>query len=316
MGNHTSQSRERSKGGELSQYGGGRGGEDKPFTIHARTPQGHGSGKHPQRQGSDEENLTQLQRGISKDKENDDPAPRRLPPVTQGNTKMLPVVIKWTGGGKDVAIAGTFNQWQKIPMVKSEKDFVAIVDLPEGSHEYKFIVDGEWKVSKNDTTTSTSPTANNNNNANNNANNNNNKVTEKNNNNVITISETDFEEFETALMPDPNDKSGDKDRSHGSGGGKERSGDGSEEDEFGQVIPEYQQSEKIRGPPVLPPHLLQVILNKDIPISCEPTLLPQPNHVMLNHMYALSIRDGMMVLSTSNRYRKKCVTTLIYRPIE
>lgn len=36
---------------------------------------------------------------------------------------------------------------------------------------------------------------------------------------------------------------------------------------FNQEIPEYQQSEKIRGPPVLPPHLLQVILNKDTPIS-------------------------------------------------
>lgn len=247
-----------------------------------------------------------MQKGC-KDKEGDDtPPPRMRPPLTAGNKKMLPVVIKWTGGGTNVAIAGTFNQWQKIPMVKSEKDFVAIVDLPEGSHEYRFMVDGEWKVSKNDNTTNT---ATNNNNAANNNNNNKEK-----NNNVITISETDFDEFETALLPDPNDKSGEK-KSHGSTGSKDRSV-GSEEDEFGQEIPEYQQTDKIRGPPVLPPHLLQVILNKDTPISCEPTLLPEPNHVMLNHMYALSIRDGMMVLSTSNRYKKKCVTTLIYRPIE
>lgn len=40
-----------------------------------------------------------------------------------------------------------------------------------------------------------------------------------------------------------------------------------QEEVFSQEIPEYQQSEKIRGPPVLPPHLLQVILNKDTPIS-------------------------------------------------
>lgn len=92
------------------------------------------------------------------------------------------------------------------------------------------------------------------------------------------------------------------------------------------------------GPPVLPPHLLQVILNKDTPISvtivspsrfsnrllitafliflqCEPTLLPEPNHVMLNHLYALSIKDGVMVLSATHRYRKKYVTTLLYKPI-
>lgn len=30
-------------------------------------------------------------------------------------------------------------------MVKSHGDFVTIIDLPEGEHEYKFYVDGEWK---------------------------------------------------------------------------------------------------------------------------------------------------------------------------
>jgi PREDICTED: similar to AMPK-beta subunit len=69
------------------------------------------------------------------------------------------------------------------------------------------------------------------------------------------------------------------------------------------------------GPPILPPHLLQVILNNPTVSVGEPTLLPQPNHVMLNHLYALSIKDGVMVLSCTNRYRKKYVTTLLYKPI-
>ena len=30
-------------------------------------------------------------------------------------------------------------------MVKSHGDFVTIVDLPEGDHQYKFFVDGEWR---------------------------------------------------------------------------------------------------------------------------------------------------------------------------
>lgn len=30
-------------------------------------------------------------------------------------------------------------------MVKSHGDFVTIIDLPEGEHQYKFCVDGEWK---------------------------------------------------------------------------------------------------------------------------------------------------------------------------
>lgn len=85
--------------------------------------------------------------------------------------------------------------------------------------------------------------------------------------------------------------------------------------EYIQDAPSYKPWEKIPGPPILPPHLLQVILNKDTPLSCEPTLLPEPNHVMLNHLYALSIKDGVMVLSATHRYRKKYVTTLLYKPI-
>lgn len=219
------------------------------------------------------------------------PIPSRPMPIVKGNKKMLPFVIKWTGGGANVAIAGSFNQWNKLTMVKSEKDFVAIVDLPEGEHEYKFFVDGEWKTNPQEQTIDSSI------------------GTE---NNMISIKESDFEEFENALLKDPNDKKG---KSFGGEAKEVAKDEGETKDEYCQVIPEYQGWEKIRGPPVLPPHLLQVILNKDTPISCEPTLLPEPNHVMLNHMYALSIRDGMMVLSTSHRYRKKCVTTLIYRPI-
>lgn len=104
-----------------------------------------------------------------------------------------------------------------------------------------------------------------------------------------------------------------------------------------QEIPVSKPWEKVTGPPVLPPQLLQVILNKDTPVSvsslrdicnfnylilslypfqCEPTLLPEPNHVMLNHLYALSIKDGVMVLSATHRYRKKYVTTLLYKPID
>jgi len=66
-------------------------------------------------------------------------------------------------------------------------------------------------------------------------------------------------------------------------------------------------------PPILPPHLLQVILND--PDKANTTILPQPNHVMLNHLYALSIKDGIMVLSATHRFRKKFVTTLLYKPI-
>ena len=39
---------------------------------------------------------------------------------------------------------GSFNNWEKIRMVKSQKDFLALIDLPAGEHQYKFFVDDEW----------------------------------------------------------------------------------------------------------------------------------------------------------------------------
>uniref|UniRef100_A0A6M2DIR3 5'-AMP-activated protein kinase subunit beta-1 n=1 Tax=Xenopsylla cheopis TaxID=163159 RepID=A0A6M2DIR3_XENCH len=187
----------------------------------------------------------------------------------------LPTVFKWGGGGRQVYISGTFTEWKALPMVKSHGDFVTIIDLPEGEHQYKFYVDGEWK---NDPETNLID----------------NGMGSK--NNLISVKRSDFEVFQ-ALAKDS------------------ESVHQSEQREWSQDIPVSKPWEKSPAPPVLPPHLLQVILNKDTPLSCEPTLLPEPNHVMLNHLYALSIKDGVMVLSATHRYRKKYVTTLLYKPI-
>ena len=46
---------------------------------------------------------------------------------------------------KEVFLSGTFNNWQLIPMSDtSSSSFVTIIELPLGTHEYKFVVDGEW----------------------------------------------------------------------------------------------------------------------------------------------------------------------------
>ncbi|KAA3675774.1 5'-AMP-activated protein kinase, regulatory beta subunit [Paragonimus westermani] len=72
----------------------------------------------------------------------------------------------------------------------------------------------------------------------------------------------------------------------------------------------------INQPPLLPPHLLQGILNMDTGVHCDPNLLPSPNHVIVNHLYALSIKDGVIVLSVITRYRQKFVSTVFYKPIQ
>ncbi len=105
---------------------------------------------------------------------------------------------------------------------------------------------------------------------------------------------------------------------------------------YGQEQYVFRPEEHFKAPPILPPHLLQVILNKDTNISvsvstfpvatslylnilrsvfdlsvyhflcgfmltlslqCDPALLPEPNHVMLNHLYALSIKVGSLEMA-------------------
>lgn len=61
----------------------------------------------------------------------------------------VPVMFKWTHGGQRVSITGTFNNWasEGIPMVRSGQEFYQVVQVSKGVHEYKFMVDGEWKFS-------------------------------------------------------------------------------------------------------------------------------------------------------------------------
>jgi 5'-AMP-activated protein kinase regulatory beta subunit len=51
------------------------------------------------------------------------------------------------GGVKKVQLAGDFTEWKPTALAK-QKDgaFAAVVKLAPGTHEYKFIVDGQWRV--------------------------------------------------------------------------------------------------------------------------------------------------------------------------
>ena len=145
--------------------------------------------------------------------------------------QVLPTVFKWDGGGKQVFITGTFSNWKTLPMVKSHGDFVTIVDLGEGEHEYKFLVDGQWMHDP------TEPVVENN-------------LGTK--NNIITVKKSDFEVFDALDIDQATSAQGPSD--------------------YGQEVPATRPLEKTT-PPILPPHLLQVILNKDTPLSVSIDLL-------------------------------------------
>jgi 5'-AMP-activated protein kinase regulatory beta subunit len=132
-------------------------------------------------------------------------------------------------------------------MSRSTKDFVATVDLPEGAHEYKFVVDGQWTNDPNSKDT---------------------VEREGTTNNVIRVRKEDFNAFD-ALDMDSEDVLKAAANSNGKAG--EASNSKAEmarrllqsgENEFGQEMPTNSFQEFRSGPPILPPHLLQVILNK------------------------------------------------------
>lgn len=195
--------------------------------------------------------------------------------------KLLPSVVKWEGGGQSVSVSFDDGA-SKIPMVRSQNNFYTIVDLPEGTHMYKFLVDGQWRCDPKEPRDGSCQ------------------------NNIVSVKQSDFEVFEALAV----DSIGTESAKSSSPGGLSSSPPGS----YTQSIPLRNNTPSPAAPPTLPPQLLQVILNTETPLQCEPTVLPEPNHVMLNHLYALSIRDGVMVMSGTHRYRKKYVTTLLYKP--
>lgn len=81
------------------------------------------------------------------------------------------------------------------------------------------------------------------------------------------------------------------------------------ESDFKQRIPEL--DEYTKEPPALPPHLRHIILNKPSP-NIDPLGLPVPQYVSLNHLYCTAIKDDMMVLGATQRYKEKSVTVVFY----
>lgn len=69
--------------------------------------------------------------------------------------------------------------------------------------------------------------------------------------------------------------------------------------------PQSQAQAGAQQPPSLPPHLEKVLLNSQAVSEEDNSVLPVPNHVTLNHLYACSIRDGVMAVAGTARYRKK-----------
>lgn len=219
-------------------------------------------------------------------------------------------------------ITGTFNGWtRQIPMHRSGNDFTYIHNLKRGKHAFKFIVDDEWRFAPDQPTVAD---------------------IEGRINNFIDVTDfkpymgdKSFEQEKNAAYyarrhPVPRESAagdsvsgaiGTKRHGHTSsedGSGMERRGsdygiymDDPDGEVFTTDIPDL--DEYTKDPPPLPPHLRHIILNKP-PQLQDTAALPVPQHVALNHLYCTAIRDNMMVLGITQRYKTKFVTTVYYSP--
>lgn len=60
----------------------------------------------------------------------------------------IPTMITWSYGGKEVAVEGSWDNWNtKKVLQKSGKDFTIMKVLPSGVYQYRFSVDGECRYS-------------------------------------------------------------------------------------------------------------------------------------------------------------------------
>jgi len=208
----------------------------------------------------------------------------------KGDSSLVPTMFSWSGGGEQVFVAGTFTNWKKIPLTRSQNDFTAILNIQPGQQQYKFFVDGDWKCAEDQPTV---------------------HDTAGNVNNALYIDKTD---------PHPSNL---LDISSGSPPGEYSQ---HIPDDFGSLPMNAahgraaggrpQGPVPFREPPTVPPHLLRSLLNSKVVDERDIVILPVPHSVMLSHLYVLKTNDNdVITLAVTNRYKQKFVTTIFYKKV-
>lgn len=240
---------------------------------------------------------------------------------------LVPTLVSWNGGGKDVYVTGTFAEhgWKtRMKLEKSTHDFSLLLNLPPGTHRVKFIVDGHWRCS-NDLQTATDGDG-----------------------NLVNWLEVEV----------PRTGDADEDWAVAQWAQKAYAAEVDDDDpsiwtsEIPPALIHFQELEE-RGittppdevppkelhafhehqkqilsllplPPTLPRHLEKVILNttpKELDSTVggaagdDNSILPVPNHVVLNHLTASAIKNGTLAVGTTTRYKRKYISTIYFKPV-
>ncbi|KAL9471565.1 hypothetical protein ACSS6W_009506 [Trichoderma asperelloides] len=233
--------------------------------------------------------------------------------------RVVPTKIVWNGGGEKVYVTGTIFQWNKKhrlhPVEGQPGVFAATIYILPGTHHIRFLVDGIMQ------TTSTLPT------------------TVDFGNNLVNYIEVRSEDSSAV-------KQGEAGEAVEAGQEKEAAQNESQSKEelkvakqklilpqeaYSSQIPPYlldfdqtEESpayrnaesaiEKMATPPSLPGFLGKPILNAATLMKDDNSVLNMPNHTVLNHLATSSIKNNVLAVSATIRYRNKYVTTIIYKP--
>ncbi|KAK6349670.1 hypothetical protein TWF696_005949 [Orbilia brochopaga] len=222
------------------------------------------------------------------------------------DTKAIPTTIEWTEGGKKVYVTGTFSGWKKkFKLTRSEGHLSTVVPLPPGTHHLKFLVDGQMRTSDAYPTAVDAAGI---------------LV------NYIEVVADDMPPLERQLST--HSASGVPDLPQNMLNSTNNSflqAPIAPNRRYTSVIPpfledlEEKQEQYGRSadshlppPPSLPMILSKVILNGANTIRDDSSVLPIPNHVVLNHLATSSIRNQVLAISATTRYKKKYVSTVLY----
>lgn len=238
----------------------------------------------------------------------------------------VPTVFEWKRGGDKVYVTGTIFQWNKkhrLHPVEGQPGLLrATIHVRPGTHHIRFIVDSVMQCSQDLPTTVDFG---------------NNLV------NYIEVSADDLPQELPPRGPTPgittasaenkpseHPKTVEEDKSKAAKPAP-KTKPVLPSDRYTRQVPQYLLDldmaedsaryqyaaaaiEKLPTPPSLPGFLGKPILNAATPMKDDNSVLTMPNHTVLNHLATSSIKNNVLAVSATTRYKRKYVTTIMYKP--
>ncbi|TEA19102.1 SNF1 protein kinase subunit beta-3 [Colletotrichum sidae] len=230
---------------------------------------------------------------------------------------------EWRRGGGKVYVTGTIFQWnrkQRLHPVEGQPGFFAgTIHILPGTHHVRFLVDGIMQTSPDLPTTVDFG------------------------NNLVNFIEVSADDLpaKAPVIPGPIPAPGTVATDQAAPQASASQVDGQPKPPKGRAVPShsaysyeipkylvdfdqpedspaYQHAvtaiEKLPTPPALPGFLGKPILNAAVLMKDDNSVLNMPNHTVLNHLATSSIKNNILAVSATTRYKNKYVTTIIYKP--